>query len=134
MPKMLWVEFRATEKTYGPTRVSTDKCTYVDEFVKQIKKEFEIPYPATQLTLNTFKGYEIKPTMTMDSLGTAGQLGEILVVKHEAVNITQHTRSLVTDPQAKRLRTNSRVPSSEIGGLRVNVQEAARGIPNLRRI
>lgn len=51
MSKKLWVAHATTAKAFGPTRVSIDVCEYVDDFLKEIKKEFEIPGPSSHLTL-----------------------------------------------------------------------------------
>jgi hypothetical protein len=57
----LWIQHQTTAKTYGPTRVSTNGCEYVDDFLKESKKEFEIPGPASQLTLYQLKdGKEVE--------------------------------------------------------------------------
>jgi len=52
----LWVE----HQTFIDL-VSTEGCTYVAQFLKEIKKEFEIPGPASQLTLYQLKdGQEVE--------------------------------------------------------------------------
>ena len=47
----LWVSYVTPAKIFGPTRVSVDGCEYVDDFLEEIKKKFEIPVPASHLTL-----------------------------------------------------------------------------------
>jgi hypothetical protein len=51
MSQKLWVQHNTTAKTFGPTRVSIEGCEYVDDFLKEITKEFEISGPSSHLTL-----------------------------------------------------------------------------------
>jgi len=51
MSKKLWVEHITATNTFGPTRVSIDGCEYVDDLLEEIKKKFEIPGPASAMTL-----------------------------------------------------------------------------------
>ena len=37
---MLWVQHQTTEKTFGPTRVSTDECEYVDDLINVL---YDVP-------------------------------------------------------------------------------------------
>jgi hypothetical protein len=78
--------------------VSTEGCTYIAQFLKKIRKEFEIPGPASQLTLYQLKDMqevEIKPTATFQSLGNAGKEGDApLIVKTAAV--TKSSRLVTT--------------------------------------
>ena len=87
MSQKLWVAHATPSKTFGPTRVSIDGCQYVDDFLKDIKKEFETPGPTSHLTLYQPDGNtEIKPTDTIKSLGDAGKDADApLVVKTAAV-------------------------------------------------
>ena len=45
MSKKLWVAYEAPEETFGPTRVSIEGCEYVDDFLKEIKKESQLAIP-----------------------------------------------------------------------------------------
>jgi hypothetical protein len=50
-----------TAKTFGPTRVSIDGCDYVDAFLEEIKKKFEISGPSSHLNLHQLKdGKEVE--------------------------------------------------------------------------
>ena len=52
MSQKLWVQHKTPAKTYGPTRVSIDGCDYVDDFIKEIKKESQLAIPPnTPITL-----------------------------------------------------------------------------------
>ncbi len=51
MSRKLWVEQIAATNTFGPTRVSIDGCEDVDDLLEEIKKKFQIPGPASALTL-----------------------------------------------------------------------------------
>ncbi len=75
----LWVQHQTTAKTYGPTQIPIKDCPLVDDFLKEIKKEFEIPGPACGITLSQLKDgheVEIKPSATLQSLGNAGKDGD----------------------------------------------------------
>ena len=69
--------------------VSTEGCTYIAQFLKEIKQVFEIPGPASAITLYQLKDgqkVEIKPTDTLQSLQDAGKDGDApLIVKTTAV-------------------------------------------------
>ena len=82
----LWVQHITTAKTFID-KVSIDGCEYVDDFLKEIKKEFEISGPSSPLTLYTSDGTtEIKPTDTIQSLGNMGKDADApLIVKATAV-------------------------------------------------
>jgi hypothetical protein len=86
MSQKLWVQHITTAKTFGPTKVSIDGCEYVDDFLKEIKKEFEISGPSSHLTLYKSDGItEIIPTDTIKSLGNMGKNADApLVVKTSA--------------------------------------------------
>ena len=45
----LWVKF----KTNNATQVSTQECFNVDDFIKAVKKELQIPNPPQELSLST---------------------------------------------------------------------------------
>ena len=45
MSRKLWVAYKTPARTFGPTRVSIDGCEYVDDFLKEIKKESQLPIP-----------------------------------------------------------------------------------------
>lgn len=47
----LWVQHQTTAKTFGPSKVSIQECSDVYDFLKEIKREFEIPGPSSHLTL-----------------------------------------------------------------------------------
>jgi hypothetical protein len=68
MPQKLWVQHNTAGKIFGPTRVSIDGCEYVDDFLKEIKKEFEISGASSQLTLyqpdgTTVIDVEVNPSL-----------------------------------------------------------------------
>ena len=59
-----FVKLQLGNKVFGPTRVSTEGCEYVDDFEKEIKKEFSPDldsYPTHRLTL-----YEADGTTVID--------------------------------------------------------------------
>jgi hypothetical protein len=57
MSQKLWVQHITTAKIFGPTRVSIDGCEYVDDFLKDIKKESQLARPQnTPITLYTSDG------------------------------------------------------------------------------
>jgi hypothetical protein len=87
MSQKLWVQHITTAKTFIDL-VSFDGCTYVSEFLKDIKKEAQLAIPSkTPITLYLPDGTtEIKPTDTIKSLGDAGKDADApLVVKTTAV-------------------------------------------------
>ena len=65
----LWVEYKTPEKTFID-KVSIEECDDVADFLKEIKKEFEIPGPSSQLTLYRPDGSEIdvgdSPSLLID--------------------------------------------------------------------
>jgi hypothetical protein len=90
MSQKLWVQHITAAKTFGPTRVSMDGCEYVDDFLKEIKKEFEIPGPSSHLTLYQSDGItEIRPTDTIKSLGDAGKDADAPLVVKTVVSSSQ---------------------------------------------
>ena len=85
----LWVQHQTTAKTYGPTKITIEECSDVDDFLKEIKKEIQLGIPQnTTITLYQPDGKtEIKPTATLKSLQGAGQNGDSpLIVKTTAVS------------------------------------------------
>ena len=90
MSQKLWVQHQTTAKTYGPTKVPIDGCADIDDFLKEIKKEFEIPGPASQLTLYQPDGKtKIKPTANFKSLQDAGKDGDIPLIVKTTAPLTQ---------------------------------------------
>ena len=56
MSQKRWVSYVTPAKTFGPTRVSIDGCEYVDDFLKEIKKESQLSIPQnTPITLYQLK-------------------------------------------------------------------------------
>lgn len=47
----VWVKFQDNR----PTRVSTENCEIIDDFIKACKKELELPHPPQELFLSEFK-------------------------------------------------------------------------------
>jgi hypothetical protein len=88
MSQKLWVAHATTAKTFGPTKVSIEGCSDVDDFLKEIKKESQLAIPSkTPITLYQSDGTtEIKPTDTIQSLGNMGKDADApLIVKTTAV-------------------------------------------------
>ena len=58
----LWVQHETTAKTYGPTQVPIKDCPFVDDFIKEIKKETQLAIPKdSAITLYQLKdGQEIE--------------------------------------------------------------------------
>jgi hypothetical protein len=72
--------------------VSTEGCTYIAQFLKEIKKESQLAIPKdSAITLYKTDGKtEIKPTATLQSLEDAGKAGDApLIVKTTAVSDSQ---------------------------------------------
>ena len=52
MSQELWVAHEALTKRFGPTRVSIEGCDYIDDFLKEIRKESQLAIPQnTPITL-----------------------------------------------------------------------------------
>jgi hypothetical protein len=88
----LWVQHQTTATTYGPTKISVDGITDVDDFLKEVKKEFEIPGPASQLSLYQPDGTTDidvgdSPADYLDGNSRATPL----IVKTNVVSDLQHT-------------------------------------------
>ena len=49
MSQKLCVQQITTAKTFDPTRFSIDGCEYVDDFLKEIKKESQLAIPQNTL-------------------------------------------------------------------------------------
>ena len=47
----LWVAYVTSKRTFGPSRVSTQGCEYVDDLLDKLKEKFDIPGPPSHLTL-----------------------------------------------------------------------------------
>jgi hypothetical protein len=76
-----WVSYVTPAKTFID-KVSIDGCEDVADFLKEIKKEFEISGPSSHLTLYEPDGTtEIKPTETIKSLKSGRDGNAPLVVK-----------------------------------------------------
>ena len=86
MSQKLWVAHATTAKTFID-KVSIQGCEDIADFLKEIKKEFEIPGPSSHLTLYKSDGTtELKPTDTIKSLGNIGKDADApLVVKTTAI-------------------------------------------------
>ena len=86
MSQKLWVQHITTAKTFID-KVSIQGCEDIADFLKEIKKEFEISGPSSHLTLYQPDGTtEIRPTDTIKSLGDAGKDADApLVVKTTAI-------------------------------------------------
>lgn len=68
--------------------VSTEGCTYIAQFLKEIKKETQLAIPKdSPITLYKSDGKtEIKPTDTLQSLQDVGKAGDApLIVKTAAI-------------------------------------------------
>jgi hypothetical protein len=72
MSQKLWVSYVKPAKTFGPTRVSIDGCEYVDDFLKEIKKESQLCIPSNSpITLyqpdgNTEIDVEVSPSLLVE--------------------------------------------------------------------
>jgi hypothetical protein len=87
MSQKLWVQHETPVKTYGPTRVSIDGCTYIAQFLNTLyaRPLLAIPQNAPIALYHPDGKTEIKPTTTIKSLGDAGKDGDApLVVKTTA--------------------------------------------------
>jgi hypothetical protein len=51
MSTKVWVEHKTPARNYGPTKITIDGLTDVDDFLKEIKKEFSNALAASHLTL-----------------------------------------------------------------------------------
>ena len=83
MSQKLWVEYRTAGRSFI-TKVSTDGCEHLDDFLKEIKKEFSFTlasYHTCQLALYQADGTsEIKHTDTFKSLQDAGNCGAMPLI------------------------------------------------------
>ena len=84
-----FIQLLLGNKSFGPTRVSTEDCEYVDDFKEEIKKKFSPDldsYPTHRLTL-----YEADGTTEIDPETSIGELREIpwkpMIVKVEEVEL-----------------------------------------------
>jgi hypothetical protein len=89
MSQKLWVQHETPSKTFLD-KVSFQGCDYVDDFLKEIKKESQLAIPQNNpITLYQRKDgqeVEIRPTDTIKSFGDAGKDADApLVVKTIAV-------------------------------------------------
>ena len=67
MSKKLWVKFQS----FNPTRVSTEDCEIVDDFIRACKKELQIINPPQELNLSTtVGGTSIRPGLKLSELFT----------------------------------------------------------------
>ena len=89
MSQKLWVEHETPAKTFGPTRVSTKGCDYVDDFLENIKKKFEIPGPSAHLTLYRRDGTKIDVGDSPALLDAGKSRNNALIVKTAAVGSTE---------------------------------------------
>ena len=87
MSQKLWVQHITTAKTFGPTRVSIQGCEYVDDLLKEIKKESQLSIPPnTPLTLYQPDGTtEIDVGDSPHLLLDGNSRGNSLIVKTVAV-------------------------------------------------
>jgi hypothetical protein len=87
MSQKLWVSYVTPAKTFGPTRVCVDGCEYVDDFMKEIKKESQLSIPSkTPITLYKSDGTtEIDVGDSPSLLLEGNSRGNPLIVKTAAV-------------------------------------------------
>jgi len=86
MTQKLWVENKTTERTYGLTRVSIEGCEYVDDFLKEIKKESQLAIPKdSSITLYRPDGTEIDVGDSPTSFVVGNSRAVPLVVKATAL-------------------------------------------------
>ena len=87
MSQKLWVSYVTPAKTFGPTRVCVDGCEYVDDFIKEIKKESQLSIPSkTFITLYHSDGTtEIDVGDSPSLLLEGNSRGNPLIVKTAAV-------------------------------------------------
>ena len=87
MSQKIWVAHETPAKTFGPTRVSIDGCSDVDDFLEEIKKKSQLCIPSkTPITLYQPDGNtEIKPTDTINSIGNMGKDADAPLVVRSAL-------------------------------------------------
>jgi hypothetical protein len=88
MSQKLWVSYVTPAKTFGPTKVSIQECSDVDDFLNTLYQRPLLCIPSKNpITLYKSDGNtEIKPTDTIKSLGNLGKDADApLVVKTTAV-------------------------------------------------
>ena len=87
MSQKLWVQHQMDGRTYGPTRVTIDGCEYVDDFLKEIKKESQLAIPKdTAITLyNADENTEIDVGDSPADLVAGNSRKNALIVKTTAM-------------------------------------------------
>jgi hypothetical protein len=90
MSKKLWVSYVTPSKTFGPTKVSFQGCSDVDDFLNRLytRPLLSIPQntPITLFQVKDGQEIEIRPADTIKSLGDAGKDADApLVVKTTGV-------------------------------------------------
>jgi len=103
----LWVLHQTAARNYGPTRVSTDGCYYVDDFRKEIKKESQLAIPQNSpITLYQPDGNtEINPTDNLQLLKNAGKIGNApLIVMTAAIGKSRlaSTRKMAVEASCRK--------------------------------
>jgi len=95
MSKKLWVQHITSEKTFID-KVSTEGCEDIADFLKEIKKEFEISGPSSHLTLYQPKGTtEIDVGDSPSLLVGGNSRGNPLIVKAFVAEIASDQDQIV---------------------------------------
>jgi hypothetical protein len=105
MSQKLWVQHETPSKTFID-KVSIDGCEDIADFLKEVKKESQLSIPSkTPITLFQPDGTtEIKPTVTIQSLGNMGKDADApLVVKTSAVGKSSRLIQAPTGSSKKQL-------------------------------
>ncbi|KAI8894634.1 hypothetical protein BC833DRAFT_568188 [Globomyces pollinis-pini] len=89
MPQKLWVQHNTAGKIFGPTKVSIEGCSDVDDFLKEIKKEFEISGPSSHLTLYQSDGTTVIDVEVNPSLLAEGKARKNPLVVKTVVSSSQ---------------------------------------------
>ena len=105
MSQKLWVAYDTPAKTFGPTKVSSEGCSDVDDFKVAIRNNPQLAIsPNAPITLYQPDGKtEIKPTDTVKSLGNTGKDGDApLIVKTSKSNHLGATRQLIAEASCQK--------------------------------